>query len=335
MSSDVTLFLENQAHPAPEWVHLLPLGEVPLGDGREPLSVDRDALSALVQHFGERGLDVVIDYEHQTLSGHKAPAAGWIRDLEAREDGLWARVEWTDTAREHLAAREYRYFSPVLRLEDKTRRPLALLHAALTNTPAINGQTPLVARCGGATGADLPPADLPAGADGPHPAAGDDRFLRLGGQAHPGLPPLAEVALVLDLPLDAGLSRIKGAILALRRNLEHLAGAHTELAALRGSLAEREIDAVVDQALAAGKIQPCQQDYARSFAQRDLEGFKAFVAQSLSQVRLEPLPPWREPVPAGQGQREAPSRTAVCRALGVAPEEFAVRERLLRTERLL
>jgi phage I-like protein len=82
---------------------------------------------------------VVVDYEHQTLSGHKAPAAGWIKELTARDDGLWARVAWTDAARGHLAAREYRYFSPVLRLEPETRRPLALLHAALTNTPAING----------------------------------------------------------------------------------------------------------------------------------------------------------------------------------------------------
>jgi phage I-like protein len=102
-------------------------GEVPLGDDREPLWVDQEALAAMVAHFQERGLDLVVDNEHQTLSGHKAPAAGWIKELEAREDGLWARMEWTATTRDHLAVREHRYFSPVLRLEDKTRRPLALL----------------------------------------------------------------------------------------------------------------------------------------------------------------------------------------------------------------
>jgi phage I-like protein len=108
-------------------VRLRPVGEVPLGDDREPLWVDQEALAAMAAHFQERGLDLVVDNEHQTQSGHKAPAAGWIKELEAREDGLWARMEWTATTRDHLAVREHRYFSPVLRLEDKTRRPLALL----------------------------------------------------------------------------------------------------------------------------------------------------------------------------------------------------------------
>lgn len=390
MESEVTILLENQAGPAPEWVRLLPLGEVALGDGREPLAVDAEALADLVDRFEERGLDLVIDYEHQTLSGGKAPAAGWIRELEARDDGLWARVEWTDTAREHLAAREYRYFSPVLRLEDKTRRPLALLHAALTNTPAINGQTPLVAKCGveggrssqpaavrspkgGASGeaeGQIPPTppfikggtygkgleDLPTDSPGATGGAGESE----GGlradreQAAPGRgnglgaewalgaapeadrEPLGEVARLLDLPRDAGLSRIRGAILALRRNLEHLAGAHAQLAALRGNLAEREINAAVEHALATGKIQPCQQEEALSFARRDLEGFKTFVEQSLPQVPLAPLPPWQEEParPREEGPARS-SRMAVCRALGVAPEDFAARERRLRDERLL
>lgn len=146
MESELTILLETQAGRPPEWIQLLPLGEVVLGDGREPLFVDQEALAGLVQHFHDRGLDLVIDYEHQTLSGGKAPAAGWIKELEARADGLWARVEWTEEARRLLSAREYRYFSPVLRLEPESRRPAALLHAALTNTPAINHLAPLVAK---------------------------------------------------------------------------------------------------------------------------------------------------------------------------------------------
>jgi hypothetical protein len=134
LEAQVVTALATQAGQAPEWVRLLPLGDVPLGDDREPLWVDQEALAAMVAHFQARGLDLVVDYEHQTLSGSKAPAAGWIKELEIRiagetpapQDGLYARVEWTATAEKHLAAREYRYFSPVLRLEDKTRRPLAL-----------------------------------------------------------------------------------------------------------------------------------------------------------------------------------------------------------------
>lgn len=149
METKLLISLETGPGQAPEWLCLLPLGEVTLGDQREPFTVDQESLAAMVQHFRERGLDLVIDYEHQTLSGRKAPAAGWIKDLEAREDGLWVRVEWTEAARSHLEAREYRYFSPVLRLAKTGRRPVALLHAALTNTPAINHLQPLVAKDSG------------------------------------------------------------------------------------------------------------------------------------------------------------------------------------------
>lgn len=50
----------------------------------------------------------VIDYDHQTdigvPKGGTAPAAGWITAFQAREDGIWARVEWTGKARAAIAA---------------------------------------------------------------------------------------------------------------------------------------------------------------------------------------------------------------------------------------
>jgi phage I-like protein len=130
----------------PDWIRLLPLGRVDLGDGREGFEVDAAALDTVVANFKSRGLDLVIDYEHQSLSGGQAPAAGWIKELEGRDDGLWGRVEWTPQAREYLTNKEYRYFSPVLRVDTDSRRPLALLHVGLTNVPAINNLPPLVAK---------------------------------------------------------------------------------------------------------------------------------------------------------------------------------------------
>lgn len=133
----------------PEWLRILPLGRVELVDRREPLEVDAESLTAMVSDFQARGVDLVIDYEHQSLQGERAPAAGWIKELAAREDGLWARVEWTPQAQEYLRNREYRYFSPVLRLDPETRKPLVLMQVALTNVPAIKRLPPLVAKCGG------------------------------------------------------------------------------------------------------------------------------------------------------------------------------------------
>jgi phage I-like protein len=142
---EIVLYLEA-AGAAPEWIQILPLGTVELHDGREPFQVDRESLERVLQAHRKKQLDLVVDYEHQSLSGERAPAAGWIKELAVREDGLWARVEWTAAARQYLEQREYRYFSPVLRLEENNRRPRELLHVGLTNTPAIRGLTPLAAK---------------------------------------------------------------------------------------------------------------------------------------------------------------------------------------------
>lgn len=118
----------------PEWIRVLPRGTVELSDHREPSIVDEASLDFMVDAFGSRGIDLVIDYE---VDGGRAPAAGWIKILEARGDGLWARVDWTQQAQDYLEKKEYRYFSLVLRLDPETRRPVALLHVSLTNVPAI------------------------------------------------------------------------------------------------------------------------------------------------------------------------------------------------------
>uniref|UniRef100_A0A7V4G9X3 Mu-like prophage I protein n=1 Tax=Desulfobacca acetoxidans TaxID=60893 RepID=A0A7V4G9X3_9BACT len=322
----VVAALTAGAGGAPEWVRLLPRGEVPLGDDREPLWVDEEALAAMVAHFRERGLDLVVDYEHQTLSGHKAPAAGWIRELSAREDGLWARVEWTATARRHIGAREYRYFSPVLRLEEGSRRPLALLHAGLTNTPAINGLTPLVAknRSGQPT----------AGTRQWGPGAAAD--LAVDGQPRENLELLEELAVLLDLPENAGVSTVRGALLALKGNLEHLSRVQGELTALRSQLAEKAVQDEVRAAIKVGKIQPCQRDSALRFARQDLEAFRSFVKNALPQVPMGrlPLEPDCPPeAPASQGL--TPQQLLLCESMGIAPEAFKAQEARLRGEKLL
>ena len=140
---------QDQTPALPEWIRVLPLGTVELSDHREPFMVDDASLRSMAADFHSRGVDLVIDYEHQSLQGERAPAAGWIKELEARGDGLWARVDWTQQARDYLEKKEYRYFSPVLRLDPETRKPVALMHMGLTNVPAIKHLRPLVARWGG------------------------------------------------------------------------------------------------------------------------------------------------------------------------------------------
>jgi len=110
--------------------------------------LDLAGLESIVKAYQDHGVDLAIDYEHQTFgaasNGKPAPAAGWFKP-EARGDGLWAtNVRWTEAAATMLRSKEYRYFSPTFEV-DKSNRITRLLPLALTNFPASKDQQALVA----------------------------------------------------------------------------------------------------------------------------------------------------------------------------------------------
>lgn len=134
----------DSENTVPEWIQVLPMGNTRAND--TDLLVDDQALKDMLVDFQGRKNDLVLDYEHQTLDGVEAPAAGWIVELEARPDGLWAKVDWTDRGHGYVSAREYRYISPVVFVDEKTSRCYRLQSAALTNNPAIDGMQPVAAK---------------------------------------------------------------------------------------------------------------------------------------------------------------------------------------------
>jgi phage I-like protein len=104
--------------------------------------MDAAIAAAVIEDFRSRGVDLPIDYEHQSLksadNGRPAPAAGWITGLSyVAGRGLFADVRWTDAAAAHLIAGEYRYISPVFFFDPETGAVTRLHSAALTNTPAL------------------------------------------------------------------------------------------------------------------------------------------------------------------------------------------------------
>lgn len=100
----------------------------------------------IIEEFNSRRRDLVIDYEHQTLKGGEAPAAGWIEKLEKTTEGLVAKVKyWTDKAAALLKAHEYRYVSPVLLFSRRVKSVSAIHSVALTNHPAMHDIPALVA----------------------------------------------------------------------------------------------------------------------------------------------------------------------------------------------
>lgn len=144
------------AASVPARVRIAPWGEVDSTRGR--FVVDDEAAAMVVAAFEEHGTDLPVDYEHQTLGGPyasptgQAPAAGWIKRLESVPGvGIFAHVEWTDNARAQLAAKEYRYLSPVALVRKSDRKIVGLHSVALTNKPAIVGMEPIVNRVDGDT----------------------------------------------------------------------------------------------------------------------------------------------------------------------------------------
>ena len=128
----------------PDWVHLLPLGEIKAVDGRAWRNTDPQAVVNATRAIGR---DLPIDYDHATdtgkASGAPAPAAGWITAVEVRADGIWGKVDWTERGREALAAREWRFISPVFLFDKAAGVIRRILRAALTNDPAIAELTAL------------------------------------------------------------------------------------------------------------------------------------------------------------------------------------------------
>lgn len=130
-----------QALPAtsiPEWVHLLPAGQVRTVDGRGPYTVsDMTALCAASMAGGKLALDENHSTDKAAPLGLSAPARGWIVALQARPNGIWGKVEWTPEGRQLVPG--YRGISPVIRHDKSSGRIDAILRASLTNTPNLSG----------------------------------------------------------------------------------------------------------------------------------------------------------------------------------------------------
>lgn len=147
MKQLIAVIAKEIAADAPAEFELLPAGAIAIEGEAESAVLDEAAAASVIAAFERRGNDMVIDYEHQTIVGGQAPAAGWIKRLayDAKR-GLIASVEWTAKAVEYLKSREYRYFSPVMYIAKSSRRVVAIESVALTNQPRINHLKPIVAK---------------------------------------------------------------------------------------------------------------------------------------------------------------------------------------------
>lgn len=126
------------ASTAPEWILLLPAGDVTTRDGRQLRNVAPDLIIA---SFKADQRDIPLDYEHATEvrapKGLSAPAVGWIKELKVEAGEIFGKVDWTDEGRAAVESKSYRYISPVVHLDAAERTVFRISSVALTNDPAL------------------------------------------------------------------------------------------------------------------------------------------------------------------------------------------------------
>ena len=283
----------------PEVIRVLPKGHVSSTKG--DFEVDDRDIAGIIRQFKARRLDLVIDYEHQTLSDVQAPAAGWIKDLYPGEDALMARVEWTKKGREYIANKEYRYLSPVV-LVKKADQHAAVFHsAALTNTPAITGMFAIINSDALSIEEEEEPRmefsaliELLGLEEG---TAEEDVLKRIkeltqqaaeegqGGQEGKEGPAKEGTQLVanktvldlLGLPEDARTEDVTARIMAFKAGDSAL---QRRVAELEKQAASQKAEELVGLAMKDGKLSPAQKEWAVAYALSDPKGFAKFVEKA-------------------------------------------------------
>ncbi len=339
------LAVELGGGSAPSEIRLIPAGPFRAVDGRPGPALSWQLSDAqagsIVAWAAARASDLVVDYEHQTLSarenGKPAPAAGWFKSLEWRPgDGLYATdMRWTDAASAMIEDGEYRYISPVFGWNPKTGAVLSLAMAGLVNNPGLDGLTDLSALAAlltpdqpteepamdelmeklqwllnmpvGSTPADyvaqLSKISSQLQSKGASAALGFDLVKFVEDQQ-------AAVAVLKASPPDPAQYVAVATMSALQADLST---AQTELAALKAEQAKGKVDAVIQEALNAGRLTPAQEAWARELGTVKLESLSAY---------LETVQPGTKPGTTQTGGK-APVETAALASTYTPPPGFS------------
>lgn len=327
------LRVEIPAGQVPTDVRLIPAGEFRAVDGR-PTDCPTWVMEAAdgercVAAMAARESALVIDYEHATLhakqAGSRAPAAGWFGDLEWRPgDGLYAiGVEWTAQAAQDIASRAYRFISPVFSYDPISGRVDKLLHAALTNDPGLDGLTDLAAL---AADLFLPPTT--------------SRGIAMNELLKKLLASLGLQESATETEALAAVAALKTNVATLSVQATHpdparfvpiatLSALQAEHADLQGRLAALtaevnggKLEKVVSDGLAAGKLTPATEAWARELGKKDLAVLTAFLAAAPVVVALGQTQSGGKGSTGAGGAALSETELAVCKATGTSPEDF-------------
>jgi phage I-like protein len=286
--------------------------------------LDKAAADAVLLAYAEHGVELAIDYEHQTFNaeenGKPAPAAGWFRP-EVRDDGLWAAgVRWTDEAAGYLKNRQYRYFSPTALLDAKTRKPVRLMPMALTNWPATKDIQPLVARAN-ATSTEINMNSV---------------LVALGlkveadeAEAFAAVNSLRDFAReVLAISGAKSNPEAIGALTALKAKADRAESLDAELATIKASAAAAEVAHLLDEAVKDGRVAPAKRaDLEALHAKHGVDALRTCLSM-LPKAAPAAIAPAADK-PAADASGLTADQLKILKATGLSPEKFMEHKKVL------
>lgn len=345
-------------------IQLFPAGEFRAVDGRPTECanwlMNADIAQALIAAANAKVTPYVLDYEHQTLksatNGQPAPAAGWFKDLEWREgEGLFATVEWTATAAQYIDAKEYLFISPVFSY-DKSGRVTGILHAALTNTPALDDMDAVMLAAASSLLATPPIQEGNAGMDElleqlrwmlnlPLSATQDEVIAELqklinrisNGEG------TAAASVGINSILDQNaqqVSTLSSSVAALTAQVATpdptrfvaVQVMHDAVAEVRSQVAAltlQDCGTLITAALSDGRLLAAQKTWAEDLGKKDPASLKAFLEKAqpiaaLTQSQTGGQPPaGTKPKTTDISTQDEKDLAAVCSLLGTDPKEVA------------
>lgn len=333
------------------YVQLLPAGEFRSRDGRPAECAawltNAEIAAKLIADIAALANPIVIDYEHQTLlsaeNGQKAPAAGWFaaEGMEWREgQGLFAKVEWTEIAKLHIDAKEYKFISPVILYDKKTGAVKKILNAALTNNAAIDGMEEVSARLTvSLTQQETLSMNLEELLEQlrwmlnlPTLATPEEVLAELQKATAAIKAAQPEAVAAAGFSVAGLVASLGGQVAALKVAapdpakfvpVDAMAALQTEVAALRNEKVARDVDGVVVAALTAGKLLPPQEKWARDLGMKDLAALTAYLDTAQTVAALSGTQTGGQPPAGGENEHGLnDTQLAACKQLGVSPEDY-------------
>ncbi|HHF6557141.1 TPA: phage protease [Haemophilus influenzae] len=318
-------------------IQLLPYGKFRAADGR-PTDVeawyvtDTNGADVVALANNQRN-PLPIDYEHQIIhslkNGKEAPSAGWMEYFYFTPQGIFADVRWTDKAADYIKNGEYRYISAVFAY-DTEGYVRKIFHAALTNTPALDGMEEamvaasvnllqednpmdkklLAALCAlFALKADASEADITEKVTALSAAKGDSAVDVLDVYAK-----LAEK----EQSVAALSTQVGNPDPAKFVPVEQVAALQADFNALKTSVEADKKEALIKAALSQGKLAPALKDWAQSLS---VEALSAYLEKAPTMAALS-----GEPQAKGDPEQKvvalSAAEQAAARALGMTEAEF-------------